>query len=114
MFDAQYIFEGESLLSPWLSRRADNLTIYLQVLKLSSSSTSLIVEVLEKDTADTGSGTPVPGSQEIDTTESGVFSSSMVGVKQLVRYKMSLGSSSGSNYALFRVLPSVWFDSVLV
>lgn len=114
MFEAQYLFSQNEVLGPWVSRQADNIRIRLDFIE-NTSTNNLLVELWEKDTEDTGDGSAATGGSAIDTNATDVLTvSEYQGVKELVRFRMvydSEGSGSSDDYALFRMLPNVWFDS---
>lgn len=130
MYDAQTIqMQGDTstvVLSPWFPRGGDYGLFTLEAIKLSSSSANLQIqiEMVHKNAADTGDGgsaiansafavagdaTTLRVTKDMSTAVSG-----FTGFKELVRYKITLlfSGGSGTNWAIFRMLPPVWYDKV--
>lgn len=124
MFDGQSIqctdTNATTVLSPWFPRGGDYGLFTLEVAKMSSTSAnlSLSVQMLHKDSSDTGDGTAVGSPWTItgSAADSAPRSTSNItaGFKELVRYKITLQLSTGSgvNWTIFRMLPPVWYDAV--
>ena len=124
MFDAQTIqMQGATstvLLSPWFPRGGDYGLFTLEVAKMSStsSSQSLEVQLVHKNTSDAGEGSDVGSPLTIAGDDwSGVprlTADITAGFKELVRYKFTLAYSggSGTNWATFRMLAPAWYDKV--
>ncbi len=131
MFDAQTLqLQGTGsagpstvLYSPWFSRGGDYGIFTLEVIKMSDSSSAftLKVELVHKNSSDTGDGgSPISGS---DFSIAGNASTWRVskdvtaGFKELVRYKFTLSTtgspaSTTTLWATFRMLAAVWYDKV--
>lgn len=117
MFEAQYLFAGDEVFSPWMPRGGDNMIVTVDLI--ASNSSNVTVEVYQKNSEDTGDGfihpsensTPPGTPTEIDTSTLGPTSETFENVMELVRYKIS-ASGSGTNRILFRMLSIVWYDEV--
>lgn len=111
MFEAQYLFGGNEVYSPWMSRGGDNMTITADLI--SKDTSNLEVALYEKNSEDTGDGTAHSGGTLMVTDASGGTPSSKTytGVKELVRYRIE-ATGSGTNRVLYRMLTPVWFDAV--
>lgn len=114
MFEAQYLFGGDVVFSPWIRRSGTNAQIRLDFIENSvEMGSDLTVDVYEKNSEDTGDGTSAAGGSAITKTAPDVYSSTFTGVKELIRYRFSYGSDSNPDrYALFRMLPILWFEDV--
>ncbi len=111
MFEAQRIFSSEKLFSPWMSRGGDNVIFTADVIYQSDNKPDLSVQLYEKNTEDPGDGTAITGSISGDAT--GRFFKELKGVKELVRYRFTLTSTTAEvDHVLFRMLSPVWFDDV--
>ena len=121
MFDAQLLIAdgGGSevqVFGPWMTREGDDARLTLEIVDIyAGETTTLRVEVYQKNTEDTGDGTPYAGTS-ISATATGVAASvEWTGVKELVRYKFTYtGGLEGDGWVLFRMLDPVWFDAVAV
>ena len=110
MFQAQYLFKGNAVYSPWMPRQADNITFSAEVVARTSGS-SLTVALYEKNKEDTGDGSPVASASfTISSETSDSYTAS--GVKEMIRYKYSAAGTGASDYVLFRSLDPVWADNV--
>lgn len=124
MFDAQSLcMQGSSptaVYGPWFPRGGDYGLFTLDVAKMSSASSSLILTVAlyHKNRDDTGDGTGIAGGMELNgsqiATNPRTTTNFTTGFKELVRYVYSLehAGGSGTNWATFRVLSPVWYDAV--
>lgn len=108
MFEAQYLFGGNSVYSPWMSRGGDNVIITVDVIEQSTS--NITIDLFEKNSEDTGDGSAHP-SGSFSGTGVDRFDKEYNGVKELVRYRLT-ATGSGNNRILFRMLSPVWFDDV--
>lgn len=116
MFQAQYLFKDNAVWSPWLDRQGDNITISADFIKVNVSATSpaLTIQVWTKSRETTGDGSQMTGSLEINSA--GQDSADFSGCNEMVRYKMTVTTTSTNDYdyILFRMLSPVWFDDVAV
>ncbi len=112
MFEAQYLFKGDVIFSPWMSRSGDNLLINVEVAALDGTDAGLDTEVYMKNSEDTGDGT-LKGTA-LAITAVGRDSKEFLGMEELVRYKFELptAATDGSR-VLFRMLSPVWFDDLV-
>ena len=116
MFQAQLLMAGTDVYSPWFKRGGDDLRATLEVVAQSGGN-ALTVRVFTKKEEDTGDGTDADSSVTLSLSAVGRdtdewISTASTGLKDMVRYKFSLAGSTG--WALFRMLPPVWFDAVKV
>jgi hypothetical protein len=109
MFEAQYLFAGNAVYSPWMARQGDSIRVTLDVVKFNSPS-NLTVTLFEKNTETTGDGL-AHGGAAITATAVGRTTAEYSAVLELVRYKFSVTGSAGTS-ALFRMLSPVWWDDV--
>jgi hypothetical protein len=69
------------------------------------------VKLYHKNADDTGDGTAVAGS--ITRDSAGQSSAVFTGLEELVRYRFRVSATTlGQEWALFRMLSPVWFDTV--
>lgn len=119
MFDAQLVLAelvapnpDTVLYSPWFSREGDHAFFCLEIVALSEAVVQ--VEVFTKAAEDPGDGTAVSGS--LSASSVGKTEAEFGGLEQLVwfKYTVSVDAASleSSAWALFRMLPPVWFDAV--
>ena len=112
MFEAQYLFMGDAVYSPWVPRGGDNGTFTVDVVELAGTGAQLDVTVIHKNDSTTGAGAPVSGGTMAISAE-GVGRVDCSGLKEMVRYRFELNKAGPSDArALFRVLAPVWFDDV--
>lgn len=121
MFEAQYLFNDDEVYSPWMPRQGDNMIITVELI--TNNSSSVTIEVYQKNSEQTGEGfafpneddgggTPDPAQTVTESTAGNRESGTYTGVMELVRYKIIGGGSSAGDRILFRMLPIVWFDDV--
>lgn len=112
MFDAQYLFEGDSVFSPWMSRGGDNLIVSVDVAAVDGTGAGIYIEVFHKNTEDPGDGTLI-ASPVISETTTGRADAEYLGLEELVRYRFSApsGAAAGSR-VLYRMLQPIWFDDL--
>lgn len=108
MFEAQYLFQGNNVYSPWMPRQGDGIRITVDLVK--NNATNLIVDLFEKDASATGDGA-ANGDAPITANSVARFTGEFSPVKELVRYKFSVTGSAGQS-VLFRMLAPVWWDEV--
>ena len=109
MFEAQYLFKDDAVYSPWMAREGDTVRGSFDVVELSG--VNLEIELVEKNREDTGDG--IARAQKITATTTGIHDRGWGAVKELVRFRFkAAGGSNNYDYALFRSLTSIWFDSV--
>lgn len=109
MFQAQYLFGGTTLFSPWMSRQGDNLTLTVDFIEQATS--TLGVTVFQKNSQDTGNGTAHPDGVLTMANTTASNTKTFTGLEELVRFQFAT-TGSGANYALFRMLPNLWFNDV--
>lgn len=123
MFDSQTLSTASSVtvFGPWIQRGGDYGAHTLDVTALSGTSAELVVRVFHKNLDEAGDGGDVDTSTKI-TINSGTsqritvtwpvqtVTGSLLGYKQLVRYKYTF-TSSGAGSVSFRMLDTIWFDN---
>jgi hypothetical protein len=107
---------GQTVLSPWIDRRSDNLRSVIDVIALSSAQ-EMVVGLYTKDLTDPGDGIAVDSNTRLEITSSGLRlqewgSTTGVGLKELVRYRFATAGGTDSTFIVFRMLPPVWFDTI--
>lgn len=118
MFDAQTILATSAganyILGPWFEREADAFICIAEVLSIAGGATQLKIEVWHKNREDIGDGVVLapPGGSTITMTSVGRWSPvTWSGLYELVRFKFTL-TTSDIGWAMLRVLPVSWFDTV--
>ena len=117
MFEAQLLRANANsstlVYSPWMPRGADSAILTVDLVALDSGS-KVTVEVFHKNSEDTGDGTLFSGVSAVRNSK-GRTSSTWAGLKELVRYRFTCNSEleDTASWILFRMLPPVWFDSVV-
>ena len=124
MFAAQSLITDNlvEVYSPWFPRGGDHARFTVDVVSMGQSGggvPEIAVRVWTKNTEETGDGADADATVSIVRTTVGRttqewLSTSTTGLKELVRYKFSVGNTSdvGTVWALFRMLNPVWFDAV--
>jgi hypothetical protein len=118
MFDAQLLgTQGDGaeveVFSPWMPRGGDNVLINLDLVEVTFGSLTGTFEVklYHRDTDGTGDGAALAGS--ISRDSAGRSTAEFTGLKELVRYRFRVSATTlGQEWALFRMLSPVWFDTV--
>ena len=118
MFDAQVLFRGCIVFSPWYPRGGDNCRQTMEIVHVSGA--TLKVELFTKNKEDAGdganadaAGTPVDiTSNTAGRTTQEWLSRSTIGLKELVRYKFTVTGTNAFDWVLFRMLTPQWFNSV--
>lgn len=109
MFQAQLLMGGNSVYGPWMARGGDNLRAVLE--QAANATSNITVTLYTKKHDDAGNGTSVAGT--LVGSGVGRVTAEWTGlVNDLVRYQFT-ASGSGSNYVLFRMLPLIWYDSIV-
>ena len=102
------------IYSPWFRRQGNNVSSTLEVIAISGTDVKLTVDLLEKNSEDTGQGSVNSASGTNYRSTAGVTSFRNPDCKQLVRYRATLGTSTAepsgtyTMYAVFRVLSPAW------
>ncbi len=110
MFQAQYLFSGASVFSPWMPRQGDDLRVTAELVDKATA--NLEVRVFHKNREDTTNGTDADASTTITLSSVGRADAEWTGLEELVRYKFTSTGTTASHYVLFRILSPVWFDAV--
>ena len=112
MYEAQMLISQGSttktpVYSPWMKRGGDYLRATAEYLE---GTGTLTVEVATKNNEDTGDGSVIAGTS-ISLIEAGRTTEQWGELKELVRYKITAGGTSGQ-WIILRMLEPVWFDAV--
>lgn len=118
MFEAQILMKGCTVYSPWFPRQADSVRITAELIARSGA--TLKVELFTKNKEDVGDGTNADSAgspTNITLSSAGRattewLSRSTIGLKEIVRFKFTVTGTYDYDWALFRMLAPVWFDSV--
>ena len=107
---------GQTILSPWVERQADNLRAVIEVIARSSTQ-EMVVGLYTKDSSDPGDGVIVDSTTRLELNSSGRRlqewgSTTGIGLKELVRYQFVTAGGSDSTFIAFRMLPPIWFDTI--
>lgn len=119
MFQAQLLMAGTTVYSPWFKRGGDILRATLDYIAQTGGNT-FTVTVFTKNESDTGDGTDAESGKTIQVTTTlgrsttEWVSTASVGLKELVRYRFAMANTVSTGWAMFRMLPPVWFDAVKV
>lgn len=112
MFQAQYMFNGDEVLSPWMARGGNRARFMADLIEAVDARVE--VRLYHKNRDETGPGTGVGPTILLGTL--GLGARTAAGLKEMVRYHIKCASTSGSpqdyDYVLFRMLSPVWFDDV--
>lgn len=120
MFNAQQLTAKGAgstpvVYSPWMPRGGDNIIFSLDLVDKSSDPLQMTVRALTKNTEQLPAD-EVPLTTQIVTTgtSSDVFTVQQDGeVKEQIRFEFKLsGTIVAGDWALFRMLQPIWFDSV--
>lgn len=119
MFDGQVIIattSATSVYSPWFARGGDHAVFTLEVAAWSesSASTKLKIEAYHKAKEESGDGSAISESIEIPSNSASPRSSkdwASNTFKDLVRFKITFTPSSGTQWAIYRILPPIWYDA---
>ena len=114
MFQAQYLFEGTEVYSPWMPRGGDHMRASVDVIKMTGTGTqTLKIQVRTKKLEETSDDGTQVGS-DWDRTATGDATQEFNGVNELVRYEFSYNTTgnASTDYVLFRMLDPVWYDAV--
>jgi hypothetical protein len=113
MFEAQVLFKGCTIYSPWFPRRGDNVRCTIDVDAISGA--TIEVRLFTKNTEDIGDGTDVDATVTLSLAATGRDTDEWPGgLEELVRYKFTVTGTNNYDWVLFRMLPPVWFDAVKV
>jgi hypothetical protein len=126
MFDSQTIIATgtgatTTLYSPWFPRGGDHAIFGLEVQAWSQSDpdTKLKIEVYHKKREESGDGALAGSASdkiEIASNASEPWRSTRdwgsVGFYDLVRFKITFTADSSTQWAIFRILAPIWYDSV--
>ncbi len=118
MYDATILHGGATVFSPWFPRGGDFVKLTVEGIQVTGAST-LEISLYHKDSADPGSGADVDSGGTKKLTLSAVGrtsvdwakSSTITGLKELVRYRFQM-NGSGSDAIRFRTLAPIWYDAV--
>ena len=120
MYDAQVIYAKEPVItamySEWFLREGANAWFTLEIVDKSPGSSTFYLVAYTKSTELEGDGIAIPN-LAITATSPGIYSKlwyASAGFSELVRYGFGLqaNTSGATEWAIFRVLPPSWFDSL--
>lgn len=111
MFEAQYLFTGDEVYSPWMARGGDNVIITVDLISRTGSA-ALTISLFDKNSETPGDGGVVSGGNLTSGGPGTREDKEYNGVLEMVRYKIVAGGSG--DRILFRMLSPVWFDDVAV
>jgi len=94
---------------PWMSRQADAATFFVEVLHLSSNAS--ISVVLEHKNSEDPDSSATTAATFTAVSSAKVEEKAASGLKELVRYKYTVGDSSSTGWVHFRMLPPVWLPN---
>lgn len=100
--------------TPWFRRQGNAFTSTFEVGAISGTDVKLTIEVLEKDSDETGEGTVSSATGTNYRSTAGVSTFRNTNCKQLVRYRATLGTATAepagtyTMYAIFRMLMPAW------
>jgi hypothetical protein len=120
MFDAQQLTAkgantSPAVYSPWMSRGGDNVIFSLDLVDKSNDTLQVQVKAFTKNTEDLpGAETELSTSIATTGTDLKVFSAQQDGeAKEQVRFEFKLiGTFTATDWALFRMIQPIWFDTV--
>ncbi|MEZ4495177.1 MAG: hypothetical protein R3C29_17915 [Dehalococcoidia bacterium] len=120
MFQAQMLHANgtateTAVYSPWFPRGGDNIIFAADLVAQSSGNGKIDIDLLTKNSEDTGDGTAVTSST-LSLTDPGVGSLLVRGtLEELVRFRFTLSTDADStDWVIFRVLQPSWFNDVVV
>ena len=111
MFQAQYLFGGDSMYSPWMARGGDRARVSAELIERNNTD-ELHFLGYTKNKDEAGDGTFLSGEPRIILTGVGQETVEWTGLKELVRYRVVGASSDEGDFWMFRLLPMIWFDAV--
>ena len=116
MFEAQLLIaksSNYSVYGPWFPKGGDSAKFTIDVVEVDvNSGATFDVDVLTKNSDDTGDGTSIKSQTGINSAGITTFSlTSESTIEELVRYKYSVNGGSG-DWFLFRMLAPVWYSKV--
>jgi hypothetical protein len=93
--------------TPWFPRRADN-ALFAYELLYEDAADMIAVTIYHKDAEDAGSapGSPSGGFAQLGST--GVFQASVSGLKEMIRFQVTVRDVTGGKTFAFRFLPPTW------
>jgi hypothetical protein len=98
--------------SPWFSRGGDNLRVSAELVAVNGATITVKVYSKPSDATTSLDGTLIsPVTSDIALSTVGRDTKEYVGLFELVRYGFECSGTTGQ-WALFRALPPVWFDTV--
>jgi hypothetical protein len=117
MFESQVLLygDGNEIWSPWMARGGDNVRCTIDVTGLSGA--NLTVRLFTKNSEDGGAGSDVDLGTSISATTTGQTTQEWTvadgaQIKEMVRYKFTVGGTNAADWIQFRMLNPVWFDTL--
>lgn len=116
-FQAVLLRRGTVIFSPWIERRCDRLRATAEVVLTSGD--SLTVDLFTKKPDMRGDGTLVDAATKITLSAAGRQTvewnpQTGTGMAGLVRYRFTVGTSTATGIVVFRMLPPIWFDTLVL
>ena len=126
MIPGKVLFNNESVFTDWFPRGGDNLLIRAQMFARESGSQTVTINLYSKKTDATGDGTllkDVSGSTFAVVLNSLVVTSGIYlpkatnsgvedgGMRELVRYKLTVNNVTAGYSAAVRLFPPIFFDA---
>jgi hypothetical protein len=118
MFQAQMLHANgttseTSVLSPWFPRGGDNILFAADLVAQSTTDAKIDVELLTKNSEDTGEGALVAGSKLSLATRGVDFKTVDASLEELVRFRFTIDvAAAATDWVIFRVLQPSWYDAV--
>lgn len=111
MFQAQLLatngVDPVEIFSPWFPKNGDKARFSVEIVATTGSPFS--VDIFTKDSETVGGGSSA-GTLLSAGTATGITTSEVSSLKELVRYQFTVQDAQG--WVLFRTLSPVWYDSV--
>ncbi len=102
---------ARSYYTPWFQRGADNAVFTYEIIQALASGGSFAVVVLHKNREDQGAeGAAVSGATFSQIGTSGFFEAKAVGLKELVRFKITVTPAGVSDGVVYRFLSATWYS----
>lgn len=112
MILADTLFKGIAIYSDWMPRQADNAIFHAELVTVLSTG-NLSIDVYHKDEDETGDGTSAGSFATMYAA--GDASKAINGLKQLVRYKVSVDAEvpvgAPLQGVLYRIKEPTWSDT---
>lgn len=118
-------FKDDEVFTDWASRNGDGLVLRAEAIDTNNNSMDLKIEPYTKNAEDTGVGTKIDsGGSSWDLTVDGAanklgkiqeiikVSTASIGMKELVRFRISVvNATNASDWLSMRLFPPIFFDA---